>query len=83
MTKDVACETELRFAPAKSLIRYEPLGVTVIYGSWNFPFVVTLKPLAQAITSGNLAIIKPSEMSPATSAVIKELVEKYLDKDCF
>lgn len=65
------------------MIRYEPLGVSLIYGSWNFPYIVTLKPLCTAIAAGNLAIIKPSEMAPATSALIKELVEKYLDKECF
>lgn len=70
-------------APAKSLVRYEPLGVALIFGSWNYPYVVNLKPLSQAITTGNCAVIKPSEMAPASSAVIKQLVDNYLDRDCF
>eukprot|EP00347_Sterkiella_histriomuscorum_P016755 403351976 len=81
--KDVTVDTPLAFAPAKSKVRYEPLGVAVIYGSWNYPFLVTLKPLVQAIAAGNLAILKPSEMAERSSAVIKAIVEKYLDKDCF
>jgi acyl-CoA reductase-like NAD-dependent aldehyde dehydrogenase len=81
--KDVPVDTSLKFAPASSSISYEPLGVALIYGSWNYPFIVTLKPLAQAITAGNLAILKPSEMAPASSALMKELVEKYLDRDAF
>jgi aldehyde dehydrogenase (NAD+) len=41
--------------------------------------VVTLKPLCQAITTGNCAVVKPSEMAPQSSAIIKQLVERYLD----
>ena len=81
--KDEARDTPLTLAPAKTMVRYEPLGVALIFGSWNYPYVVNLKPLCQAITSGNCAVIKPSEMSPASSTVIKKLVEKYLDRDCF
>jgi aldehyde dehydrogenase (NAD+) len=81
--KDVELDTPLLLAPSKTRIRYEPLGVVLIYGSWNYPYVVTLKPICQAITAGNCAIIKPSEMAPHASAVIKTLVEKYLDPDCF
>lgn len=81
--KDDHRDTELMFAPCKTLVRYEPLGVALIFGSWNYPYVVNLKPLCQAITSGNCAVIKPSEMAPACSSLIKKLVEKYLDSTCF
>jgi aldehyde dehydrogenase (NAD+) len=81
--RDEMRDTPLMLAPAKTMVRYEPLGVALIFGSWNYPYVVNLKPLCQAITSGNCAVIKPSEMSPASSTVIRKLVEKYLDKDCF
>jgi aldehyde dehydrogenase (NAD+) len=70
-------------APCKTKIRYEPLGVALIYASWNYPYVVSLKPLSQAITTGNCAVIKPSELAPNASRVIKDLIDKYLDKDCF
>lgn len=70
-------------APAKTRIKYEPLGVVLIFGSWNYPYVVNIKPLCAAITSGNCAVVKPSEMAPFSSKVIKDLVEKYLDKDCY
>ena len=81
--KDVACDTPLMLAPCKTMIRYEPLGVALIFGSWNYPYMVTIKPLCQAIATGNCAVIKPSEMAPNSSRVIKELVEKYLDRECF
>ena len=59
------------------------MGVVLIYGSWNFPYVVNFKPLACSIASGNCAVIKPSELSPHSSNAIQKLVEKYLDRDCF
>lgn len=43
--KDVYFDTPLTVAPASTRIRYEPFGTVLIYGSWNYPFVVTLKPL--------------------------------------
>ena len=71
---DVYFDPALIFFPNFTKIRYEPLGVALIYGSWNFPYFVTLKPLANAIASGNCAIIKPSEMSPNSSKVIQKIV---------
>jgi acyl-CoA reductase-like NAD-dependent aldehyde dehydrogenase len=81
--KDDLRDTPLMLAPAKTLVRHEPLGVTLIMGSWNYPYVVTLKPLCQAITSGNCAVVKPSEMAPASATVVRNIVEKYLDPKCF
>jgi aldehyde dehydrogenase (NAD+) len=80
---DVYFDPALIFFPNSTKIRYEPLGVALIYGSWNFPYFVTLKPLANAIAAGNCAIIKPSEMSPKSSSIIQKIVKKYLDNDCY
>lgn len=52
-----------------------------VFGSWNAPFVTTLKPVIQAITAGNCVIVKPSEHSPKSSAVIKKFTDTYLDKE--
>jgi aldehyde dehydrogenase (NAD+) len=57
--------------------------VALIFGSWNYPYVVGIGPLIAAIGAGNCAVIKPSEMGPAASAAIQKLVDKYLDNDCF
>mmetsp|Transcript_2618 Transcript_2618/g.3355 ORF Transcript_2618/g.3355 Transcript_2618/m.3355 type:complete len:139 (+) Transcript_2618:131-547(+) len=81
--KEETIDTEILLAPAKTTIKYEPLGVALIFGSWNYPYGVTLKPLAQAITAGNCAIIKPSEFAPETAAAMEKFVDTYLDKDCF
>jgi len=69
--------------PGSTLIHYEPLGVCGIYGAWNYPYVVVLKPLVQCITAGNCAIIKPSEIAEHSGLAVKKFVEKYLDKECF
>ena len=78
--QDVDSDPSLIWAPSSTKLHYEPLGVALIMGSWNFPYFVTLKPLAMCITSGNAAIIKPSELGPCASKCIQVLVEKYLDK---
>jgi aldehyde dehydrogenase (NAD+) len=56
--------------------------VTII-GPWNYPIYLTLGPLVGAIAAGNCAVIKPSEHTPATSAVLARLVPEYLDSDAF
>ena len=82
-TKEIHTDPALLWIPSTSKVRYEPLGVALIMGSWNFPYFVTLKPLAMAILTGNCAIIKPSELGPCCAKVIQIIVEKYLDKRCF
>lgn len=72
--------TPLAFIPAKGSVRHDPLGVCLIIGAWNYPVMLTLAPLVAAIAGGNTAIVKPSELAPATAALISELVPLYLDK---
>ena len=59
---------------SRSYIKPAPYGVTLIMSPWNYPVLLTLEPLADAIAAGNTAILKPSAYSPNTSAVIAELV---------
>jgi len=54
----------------------------LIIGAWNYPLQLTLAGLAAAIAAGNCAVIKPSELAPATSALMARLVPEYLDTDC-
>ncbi|WHI50238.1 aldehyde dehydrogenase family protein [Microbulbifer sp. MLAF003] len=69
--------------PAKSYIQPEPLGVILIIGAWNYPLQLLLSPLVPAIAAGNCAVVKPSELSPAVSHLIAELLPRYLDNDAF
>lgn len=69
--------------PASSYVRYEPLGVALIIGAWNYPFHLTLAPLIGAICAGCCAIIKPSEVAAETSKLIAKLVPDYLDGQAY
>lgn len=75
--------TPLVAQPASSYRVPQPRGVVLIIGAWNYPIQLTLGPLIAAISAGNSAIIKPSELSPSCSALLAELVPKYLDSDVF
>ena len=66
--------TNLINIPGRSFILREPYGSTLIIGPWNYPFQLTMSPLIGAICGGNTAIIKPSELSPHTSHVIRKLI---------
>ena len=72
---------ELSQLPARGWIEYEPYGTVLIIGAWNFPFVLTLGPAVGAIAAGNTVVLKPSEVTPASSALMAELVPRYLDND--
>ena len=65
--------------PGRGWVEYEPYGTVLIIGAWNFPFYLTLGPLVGAIAAGNTVVLKPSEIAPASSRLMVELVEKYLD----
>ena len=56
-----------------------PYGVTLIMAPWNYPFLLTLEPLAGALAAGNTVVIKPSAYAPASSAVLKQICEEAFD----
>jgi aldehyde dehydrogenase (NAD+) len=66
--------TPLTLAGSRSEIRSEPRGVTLILSPWNYPFYLLFGPLVGAIAAGNCAVLKPSEKTPNTSRVMRELV---------
>lgn len=65
--------------PAKSHLVPEPLGVVLVIAPWNYPVQLLLVPAASAIAAGNCVVMKPSEVSAATSALLGQLVPKYMD----
>jgi aldehyde dehydrogenase (NAD+) len=72
---------EISQLPGRGWVEYEPYGTVLIIGAWNFPFALTLGPAVGAIAAGNTVVLKPSEVSPASSALMAELVPRYLDTD--
>ncbi|GAA1483171.1 aldehyde dehydrogenase family protein [Gordonia sinesedis] len=77
--RKVRVRTPFGQLPARAWYQYEPLGVALIIGPWNYPVGLVLGPLVAAVAAGNCAVIKPSEVAPATSALVAHLVPKYLD----
>jgi aldehyde dehydrogenase (NAD+) len=73
--------TPLLMHPGHVRVRREPLGVTLVIGAWNEPFMLTVGPLVAAIAAGNTAVLKPSEIAEASAQVLAEMVPKYLDTE--
>ena len=73
--------TPLVAMPAKSFLMPEPVGVVCVIAPWNYPVQLLLVPAAGAIAAGNAVVMKPSEVTPHVSAVLAELVDKYLDNN--
>lgn len=69
--------------PGWGHVRSEPLGVVLIISPWNYPIQLSLMPLIGAIAAGNCAILKPSEVAPASSKLMAELLPEYLDSASF
>jgi aldehyde dehydrogenase (NAD+) len=67
--------------PGRGWVEYEPYGTVLIIGAWNFPFALTLGPAVGALAAGNAVVLKPSEVAAASSALMAELVPRYLDND--
>jgi aldehyde dehydrogenase (NAD+) len=81
--KPVPFSTPPVLGPARGRVQFDPLGVGLVIGTWNYPVMLTLSPLVAAISGGNAAVVKPSEVAPATADVIARLLPEYLDRDAF
>ena len=71
----------LSVLPGSGRYQYEPLGVVLVIGPWNYPVYLTLAPLVAALAAGNCAVLKPSEHTPATTAALVEHLPRYVDPD--
>ena len=69
------------FQPAKAWVRHEPLGVVGVISPWNYPLQLALAPMTDAIAAGNRVMLKPSELTPAFSELIRRLVAERFDED--
>ena len=71
--------TALQFMPAKNRLIPQPLGVVGIIAPWNYPLQLTLAPAVGALAAGNRVMIKPSELVPRFSALLKEVIAAKFD----
>jgi len=72
--------TPLALFGSRARVMYEPKGVALIIAPWNYPFYLIVDPLVSAIAAGCCAILKPSEMTPHTSALITRMVAELFDE---
>ncbi|MFE0800016.1 aldehyde dehydrogenase family protein [Streptomyces sp. NPDC058812] len=68
-------------ADATAWTQYDPLGVVLVIAPWNYPAQLLLAPVVGALAAGNAVVAKPSELAPATSAVLARLLPRYLDTE--
>ncbi len=68
------------FKPASAKVVYQPLGVVGIVAPWNFPVSLSLTPLATALAAGNRVMLKPSEMTPATTDLLAAMLAETFDR---
>ena len=71
----------LSLRPGRAEVRPEPLGTVLIIAPWNYPLQLVVAPLVAAIAAGNTAVLKPSEIAPATARAIAEVLPRYLDDE--
>ena len=70
----------LSLTGAKAVINYQPKGVVGVISPWNFPVNLALAPLAGIIAAGNRVMLKPSELTPSSSDLMKKMINEYFDE---
>lgn len=81
LAREHRVRTPLAQYASRSFTKPSPYGTVLIMSPWNYPFLLTIDPLIDAIAAGNTAVVKPSAYSPATSAVIKKLLEVCFEEN--
>jgi aldehyde dehydrogenase (NAD+) len=74
--KPTAVPTPITLMGSRSEIRMEPKGVVLIIAPWNYPFSLAINPLIAALAAGNSVVLKPSELTPRTSALIRKMLSR-------
>ena len=80
-TQEVKVKTPIAQFPSRSYRKPMPYGVVLIMSPWNYPLLLTLDPVVEALAAGNTVVVKPSAYSPATSNVIQRLLENIFPKE--
>ncbi len=79
--REKTVHTSLSQFASRSYTKPSPYGNTLIMSPWNYPFLLTMAPLVDAIAAGNTAVVKPSAYSPHTSEVIKRIIEECFEPE--
>lgn len=78
--KPKACMPDIAQLPGTTFTMAEPYGVVLVMAPWNYPVLLCLDPLIDAIAAGNCVVLKPSAYAPHVSAVLKEMLESIFPK---
>ena len=70
---------DVGFRPGRAFVQWQPLGCVAIVSPWNYPLLLTVSPLVDAIAAGNRVIVKPSELVPRFSALLAERLADAID----
>ena len=79
--KDKTVVTPMAQFASHSFVKSSPYGQVLVMSPWNYPFLLSIDPLVDALSAGNTVVLKPSAYSPATSAVIAEMIEECFDEE--
>lgn len=79
--KPTKIDAPLTYLGSRSSIYYEPKGVCLIIAPWNFPFNLCVGPLVSCLAAGNTAILKPSELTPSTSRLVREMMGEIFEEE--
>ena len=74
--RDEAVPTPMAQYPSNSYVKKSPYGCVLIMSPWNYPFMLAMEPLTDALSAGNTAVLKPSAYSPATSALVADIIRQ-------
>lgn len=77
--KEKQVHTPLAQFPSKSFQKPSPYGVVLVMSPWNYPFLLSMEPLIDALAAGNTVILKPSAYSPHTSRMVQHIVQECFD----
>lgn len=81
LTRAHVVPTPMAQSVARSVVSPTPLGVVLIMSPWNYPVLLTLEPLADALAAGNTVVLKPSAYSPHVSALLGRLLPQYFPRE--
>ena len=73
--------TNLVNLPASSTLHSDPLGCTLVIGAWNYPYQLSILPMVSAMAAGNCCILKPSEVSPNTMNIMRDLINNHFPSE--
>lgn len=82
-SRPVRVHTPMQLKPARAWVQRQPLGVVGVISPWNYPLQLSLGPAATALAAGNRVMLKPSELTPRTSALLEELIAGAFSPDEF